>query len=197
MKISSLLMPCRYGKPRLYWTFVHESLNGVLKRIANRNSNHKSVGWSIFKMLFMKRMLTQLLCPVEQIPQPNGIFRRGIVLEDLSAAAKALLDTTASPVLYRDMAIRQNFQKIRAGCVVCFLDKSHGRVVDVIGGLDVGNQILFAKLLTASDAVDAITGSVIYSVGQRVYALHISAVLYTVAVSTADDGSIIFITANK
>lgn len=69
MTVLQFVIPIhRYSKPRLYWTFPHESINGVLKRLGQRSSNHRSVSWSLLWMFHERRVLTMVTLPGTDLP---------------------------------------------------------------------------------------------------------------------------------
>ena len=155
-----------YSRPRLYWTFPQESINGVLKRIAQRESNHRSVCWTLARHYLLLCLLTMVTRSGTDLPVPNQItcgtglvpaeYTQLLINNHIFTDQHAWYATAGGSLII-------NYQKVVAGVLIA-LDTNSGpeyaltKAVIVVPSADGENDayVIYHKLNISG--IDTVTG---------------------------------------
>lgn len=161
---------------RLYWTFPHESINGVLKKYSEKNSNHRNVGTSLMKRHFLFRFLTVTLSE-SVIPPSCKVIRQGSRFTPDSRMFNLVNQQQRITVsTLRNVAYMYNWQNVYPDTLITFCDYSVWMSIDVIN-FDGVIRILARK--TRFRQIVNVTRHEIYSFTDQIALLDIRDVLYT------------------
>ena len=73
---------------RYYWTFAQEAINGAIKRVAGRTTNHRQVGWAVLQRHLMERVMMN--CLNTPLNQGTKALNRGKAIPLLGDFARDL-----------------------------------------------------------------------------------------------------------